>query len=74
VATEDEAAVEREEQVLPASLDSRQTPPVEPLGETEDGGARVRSLDLDALADERLQAASGAMESIAFWHVERIGA
>ena len=57
VAAQDDAALEGEQQVLADRFDGEQAPAVEPLGEPSDLGARVRCLDLDSLADERLQPA-----------------
>ena len=75
MATQDEAALEGEQQVLADRLDGEQAPAVEPLGDPSDLGARVRRLDLDPLADERLQAAGGPVKCVAFGHrVSTIGA
>jgi hypothetical protein len=68
VAAQDEAALEVEQQVLADRLDSLEETAVEPLRESLDLGLRVRGLDLDALADEHLQAPRGAVDRIALGH------
>ena len=50
------------------SLDLEKPPTVEPLGDPPHLCARIWSLDLDPLADERLEAAGGPVQCIAFGH------
>ena len=73
VAAEHVAALEAEQQVLAHCLDRKETAAVELLGDPADLRARVRRLHLDLLADERLEAARGAMEGVSFRHGVRIG-
>ncbi len=68
MAAQDETALEREQQVLPDRLDAEERSPVEPLGHTCRRGARVRRLDLDPLADERLQPPRGAVKRVPLRH------
>ena len=69
----DEAALEAEQQVLADRVDAEQAAAVELLRDPAYLGARVRRLDLELLADERLQPASRPMERISFRHGVRIG-
>ncbi len=71
MAAQDDAAREREVEVLPLRLDALEDPPVEPLGETLHRRARMRRLDLDLLSDKNLQPRGGAMERIAFRHARK---
>ena len=68
MAAKDEAALEAEQQVLSDSLHALEAPPVEAGPELLDGGARVRCLDLERLADEDLQPARGEMERVTLGH------
>src|SRR5205823_14003726 len=68
VRSQDDAAVESQQQVLAVRVDGFESPPVELRGVDRRLSARMRGLDLDALADERLQPASGAMDRGAFGH------
>ena len=68
VATQDDAALEGEQQVLADRLDGEQAPAVEALGDLPDLGTWVGSLDFDPFADERLQAARSPVKCIAFRH------
>jgi hypothetical protein len=68
MAPEDETALEAEEEVLPDRLDPVEPPAVEALGQALHCGAGMRSLDVDALADERLQPPGDAVERISFGH------
>ncbi len=68
MAAEDETALEVEQQVLADRLDSLEQAAVEPFRESLHLGLRVRSLDLDALSDEHLQAARRAVDRIALGH------
>jgi len=54
MAAEDETALEVEQQVFADRLDSLEQATVEPFRESLHLGLRVRSLDLDSLADEHL--------------------
>jgi hypothetical protein len=71
MAAQDEAAIETEEEVLPDSLHPVEPPAVEPLGQAFDRRARMRRLDLDALADEHLQPPGSAMKRIPFRHAAK---
>ena len=71
MAPQDEAAVEAEQEVLALRLHPLEPPAVEPLGEPFHRGARMRRLDLDALADENLQPTGRAVERIAFRHARK---
>ena len=69
VAAEHEPALEAQQQVLADRLDRLEPAPVEALGREHRGRARVRRLDRDALADERLQPARRAVERVSLGHV-----
>jgi hypothetical protein len=62
------AALEREEQVLADRLDAFEALPVEPLGDPAPRRARVRRLDLDRLAYERLEALRRSMKAVTLGH------
>lgn len=68
MAAQDDAAFETEQQVLAGCLDRFEAPPVEPRRELLDRGARMRSLDLDALPDQHLQPPRGPSERVSFGH------
>jgi hypothetical protein len=68
VAPEDEAAFEAEEEVLPDRLDALEAPSVELLRDAGQLPPRMRSLDLEALADEDAQPSRRAMERISLRH------
>jgi hypothetical protein len=68
VAAEDESALETQQQVLPDRLDALQQAAVEPLRDLLRRSPRIRRLDLQPFAHERLQAQRGTMEGIALWH------
>jgi hypothetical protein len=68
MAQEHETALERQEEVLSDCLDSLEPPPVELLGHSSRGRPRMRGLDLDLLADERLEAPRGTVDRIALGH------
>ena len=68
VAAQDDAVLEAEDEVLPGRLDAKQPTAVEARGELFDRCARMRRLDLDALADECLQPPRGPSQGIAFGH------
>jgi hypothetical protein len=61
VAAQNEAALEMKQEVLSHHLHLLEPSAVEPLGEPLHRRARMRRLDLDALADENLQPLRGAM-------------
>src|SRR5581483_2519829 len=71
VAVQDEAALEPQQQVLPDRLDREQSAAVQPLDEPARCRARMGRLDLEPLADERLQAPRRAVESVALGHYAR---
>ena len=68
VRAEDDAALEAQHQVLPDRLDRLEPPPVELLGDVRRLRARVRRLDLERLADERLKPRRRAVERVALRH------
>ena len=68
VAARHETAFEAQQQVLPDRLDRLEPAAVEPLGGKHRGGARMRRLDRDALAHERLQLARGSVERVSLGH------
>ena len=72
VAAEDEPVLEVQEQVLADRLDLEQLAAVEPLRDAGDPGPRMRSLDVESLADERLEAARRAVKCVAFGHAARV--
>ena len=63
-----ELVLETEQQVLADGFDGEQALAVEPLGNPLRGGTRVRRLDRDALADERLEAGGGTVKGVSLWH------
>ncbi len=65
---QDEAAVEVEQEVLAHRFHPLEPAAVEPRSEPFHRGARMRGLDLDALADEDLQPTGRPMQRIAFRH------
>jgi hypothetical protein len=68
MASQDEAAVEVEQEVLADRFHPLEPTAVEPRGEPFHRGPRMRRLDLDALADQNLQPAGRAVERISFRH------
>jgi hypothetical protein len=68
MAAKNEAALEAEEEVLPDRLHRFEPTPVEPFRQPLHRGARMRRLDLESLADKRLQPAGRTMERIPFRH------
>jgi hypothetical protein len=61
-------ALEAEDEILPDRLDRDQTAAVEAAGVDRGLGLRVRRLDLDALAHERLQPPSGSVQGVPLGH------
>jgi hypothetical protein len=72
VAAEDQPALEAQQEVLADGLHALQRPPVQARRDAGRRRARMRRLDLDALADERLQALRGAVERVALGHRFRV--
>ena len=68
VAADDEAALEREEEVLADRLDAFEAQAVYRGGDPGEKRARMRRLGLDDVADERLEPRGGAVERIALGH------
>ena len=68
MAPHDDPAFEPEQQMLADGLDRLEHAPVDALRDTGRLAARVRRLDLEALPDERLQAAGSAMKRVALGH------
>jgi len=58
-----------EEEVLADRLDALQTSAVEPAGDVQRFGTRMRGFDLDALTHESLQATSSAMDAVPLGHL-----
>ena len=69
MAAQHEAALEAEQKVLSDRVDRFEPQAVEPLGDALRRGLRMRRLDLEALADERLQRPCGTTEGVALGHV-----
>ena len=69
MAAEHETALEGEQQVLADRLDAEQAAAVEPLGHLSRGGTWMRCLDLDAVADERLEPPCRPVERVPLWHL-----
>ena len=57
-----------QQQVLADRLDRFEPRAVEPLGDALTRRARVRRLDLEALADKHLEPPRGAVERVSFGH------
>ena len=72
VAAQHEPAFEAEQEVLADRLDVLEPAAVEPRRELLHGGARMRRLDLELLADEHLQSPSSAMKGVSFGHAGRV--
>jgi hypothetical protein len=72
VTAEHDAALEAEEQVLADGLDGFEQEAVDAVGHARDGAARMRRLGLEALSDERLQSARGAVDGIALRHATSV--
>ena len=68
VAPQDTAALEGQEEILALRLDRLQEFSVEAFRDPLDRRARMRRLDLDALADERLERPRGAVERVPLGH------
>src|SRR5581483_11514940 len=68
VGAEHPAALEPEQEALADRLHPLEPPPVEQRRVDRGAGARVRELDLEPLADERLEAAGGAVGGVALGH------
>jgi hypothetical protein len=68
MAVQDDATLELEQQVLPDRLDREQTLAVQPFGQSVHRSTRVRGLDLEALADERLEPAGRAVKCVTLRH------
>ncbi len=69
VTSQHDASLEAQQEILPDCLDRLQPPTVEPLRDPLHGRARVRRLDLDALADQRLQSRRCPPQRISLGHV-----
>jgi hypothetical protein len=72
VASENEPALETEEEVLADRLDVFEPQAVEAWSKLLHGRAWMRCLDLELLSDEHLQATSGAMKGVPFGHAPRV--
>src|SRR5712691_2531102 len=64
----DDVAFESQDQVLADRLDRLEPPPVEHRRELFHSRAWVRRLDVELLADERLQTACRAVDRVSFGH------
>jgi hypothetical protein len=72
VAPQDDPALEAEQQVLADGLDTLEAATIQPLRDPLHGRPRVRTLDLDPLADENSQAPRYAVNRVALGHSKRI--
>ena len=68
---QEEAAVEVEQEVLADCFHPLEPTAVEPRGKPFHRSARMRRLDLDALADQNLQPTGRAVERISFRHARK---
>jgi hypothetical protein len=68
VAAEDQAAFERQEEMLSDRLGAFETLPVEAFRDAKSSCTRMRRLDRERLADELAQPLGCSMEAVAFWH------
>ncbi len=68
MAAQREPAFEAQEQVLADRLDPLEPLPVEPLGDVQYRGARMRGLHLEPLAHQGLQIPRYAVDAVAFGH------
>jgi hypothetical protein len=68
VAPEHDPALEAQQEVLADRLNGLQPQAVQAFGHSGHRGARMRRLGLDALPDERLETAGGAMHGVALGH------
>src|SRR6059058_5862311 len=68
MAPQDDAALEAEEEVLADRLDRLERPAVQPLRKSLQRRAGVGRLDLEPLADERLEPARRSVKRIALRH------
>jgi hypothetical protein len=69
VATQDEASLEAQQQILPPRLDALEDAAVELLCDPDRSRTRVARLHGDASTDEDLEACSRAVQGIAFGHL-----
>ena len=74
MAAQHAAALEAQQQVLAASLDGFEAPPVEPLGDSRRASPRVHGFDGQSLPDEGAKPRGRAMDGVAFRHRVRAGA
>jgi hypothetical protein len=68
MAPHNDAAFEREQEMLADSLDRLEYPPVDAFRDTGDPAAGVRRLDFEPLPDERLQTTRSTMKRVALGH------
>jgi hypothetical protein len=71
--TQHEPTFEAQEQILPDRLDGFEAPSVEPFRDAFRRSTGMWSLDLDALADERLQPSGCAAQRVTFGHLAAQG-
>jgi hypothetical protein len=74
MAAEHEPSLELEQQVLADSFDALEPATGQAIREPERLRARMRRLDLDPFADERLQPPGRAVKAVALRHVRRVAA
>jgi hypothetical protein len=72
MAAQDASALEAQEEVLPHRFDALEPAAVQSSHEPLRRATRVRCLNLEALAHERLQLARSAMDGVAFGHEPRL--
>jgi hypothetical protein len=65
---DDEAAFERQEQILAARLDAFETPAVDALGDSEHGGTWMGRLGLDDQTLQHLEPLGGAVQAVTLGH------
>jgi hypothetical protein len=68
MATEDDAALEAQEEVLADGVHGFEAASVDDPGDAGREASRVRALGLDTLSDENLEALRDAMDRVAFGH------
>jgi hypothetical protein len=68
MASHDDSSFEPEQQMLADGLDRLQHSPVDAFRYSGRPAARIRRLDLQPLADERLQTACGTVKRVALGH------
>jgi hypothetical protein len=65
----DDASLEAQQEVLPDCVHGLEAPPIDAFGDLGRACARMERLDLEPLADERLETPRCTVERIAFGHI-----